>query len=81
VEAALEADDLAAAEATGDLIADLSTRDGLLPSFIRAHLRAGNHAAATTAAQHVPDADIPRRLSPRSFSRLWMKVPLIPPPL
>lgn len=58
VQAALDARDLTEAELTRDLIADPSKRNGLLPSFISAHLRDGDHVAALAAAQHAPEAEI-----------------------
>ena len=55
-EATLQDADLAAAEAAGGLIENQSGRDRLLPSFIRAYMRVGNHAAAMIAADRVTDA-------------------------
>jgi hypothetical protein len=54
-EATLQDADLAAAEAASGLIEDQSGRDRLLPSFIRTYMRVGNHAAAMTAVNRVPD--------------------------
>ena len=54
-EATLQDVDLATAEAASGLIKDQSGRDRLLPSFIRTYMRVGNHAAAMTAVNRVPD--------------------------
>ena len=62
VTAALDSGLLVAAEATRDDIAISAIRARLLPRFVDAYLKAGQHSTALAAAKVAPDADTRRRL-------------------